>query len=67
MPRVNTYAARPGSLFSFKDRVYKITENDTLDCILTARALEVPRDTIRLRYRPGDEIFLRWAPFTNKD
>lgn len=66
MPRMSTYAARPGSLFAYKERVYRITENDTLGCRITARALEAPRDTIHLRYRPGDEIFLRWVPHTRR-
>lgn len=62
MPRVNTYSARPGSILRAWDTTWKILENDTLECYLILGEIDNLSHRKRVRYRPGDEIFLRWVP-----
>jgi hypothetical protein len=59
----NCFAIRPGSIFAYKDQVWKVTRNDTLAQILSLASMTGPTQTKRIRYRAGDEINLRWTPY----
>lgn len=67
MPKTNCLSARPGSLFNYKGRIYKLVANDTLEQKLRAKAIEPPFDLISILYSPGQEIFLRWVPHNLRD
>lgn len=64
MPKQNCFAVRPGSKLRAFDEDWKVAENDTLAMTLL---LENARGTQkRVRYTPGQEIFLRWEPQTRR-
>lgn len=65
MPARNAEAIRPGSLLKAWSIVWKVTANDTLSRTLDLKSVEGPQQTKRIRYAPGQEIFLRWEPFTH--
>lgn len=65
MPKVNCYAARPGSILRAWDKSWKILDNDTLNHILILGEVDGTAQK-RVRYHPGDEIFLRWVPHTTR-
>ena len=67
MPRVNTFAARPGSLLRAWDTTWRIIENNTLDQYLILEDIDRRSNRKRVRYQPGDEIFLRWIPHRHVD
>lgn len=62
MPRMNTFSARPGSILKAWDTTWKIIENDTLNMTILLEAIDEPGHRKKVRYHPGDEIFLRWVP-----
>lgn len=62
MPRMNCYSARPGSIVHIFDKTWKILENNTLECYLILGEINNLTHRKRIRYTPGQEIFLRWVP-----
>lgn len=62
MPKANTFAVRPGSILHAWDTTWKVLENNTLDQYLILGEIDNLSHRKRIRYHPGDEIFLRWIP-----
>lgn len=63
--KVNGEAVRPGSILGFKGQVWKVIGNDTLNCQLELRELDKTQ-LKTVRYRPGQEINLRWIPHNRR-
>jgi len=63
MPKRNAEAIRPSSILHAFEVTWRVTGNDTLDRLLELESIDPPHRTKRVRYQPGQEIFLRWEPF----
>ncbi len=62
----NCFSAQPGTLLFYKDQVWRITANDTLDRIIRMETIEGPRLTKAIHYQPGQELNIRWSPNTRR-
>lgn len=63
MANQNCFSLRPGTKFGFQGFVWRVTDNDTLNMTFTAvRAEKGIRFRKTFRYRPGQEIEIRWKP-----
>jgi hypothetical protein len=62
MPNRNAEAIRPSSILHAWDTTWKVLENNTLDRTLILGDIEDPLHRKKVRYAPGQEIFLRWEP-----
>lgn len=65
MPKRNCEAVRPTSILHAWDTTWKVLENDTLGRKLILAAIDDPLHRKLVRYDAGQEIFLRWEPFTS--
>lgn len=61
MPKTNAEAIRPGSIFRAWDTSWRVKANDTLNRTMDLESPETGEHK-RIRYQPGQEIFLRWSP-----
>ena len=66
MPRQNVFAVRPGSILRAWDTTWKVLENDTLDQTLLLGEIENLGHRKLVRYRAGQEIFVRWSPHNTR-
>lgn len=55
---------RPGTIFGYKNEAWKVIQNETLDRIFTARNIATG-SLKKFRYAPGQEMSVRWKPFSN--
>jgi len=61
----NCFAIRPGSIFKYKNEIWKVLENDTLNQILVILSRD-SQSRKRIHYSSGMEINLRWTPHTRQ-
>lgn len=66
MPKQTAEAVRPGSIFRAWDTSWKVLENDTLSRRMTLAEVDNPSHRKLITYHPGQEIFVRWAPFNSR-
>ena len=70
MPTQSCFSLRPGTLFGYKGRTWKVLSNDTLAQVFRAKTIDtqlhVPTETKSFRYSAGQSIQIRWKPFSNQ-
>jgi hypothetical protein len=64
MPKQNCFAVRPDSILHAWETTWRVLENDTLAQTLLLGEIGNLGHQKRVRYTPGQEIFLRWEPQT---
>lgn len=64
MPKQACYSMRPGTILGYKGRSWKVVSNRTMDRTFTIRTMDAPYETKTFHYAPGQEIDVRWVPFT---
>lgn len=64
----NAFAVRPRSILRAWDKSWKVLSNDTLSMTLRLVELDAAHPEHKtVRYRAGQEVRLRWAPFNYHD
>lgn len=62
MPKQQVLSMRPGTILGYKGRAWRVISNDTFVNRFTCQSMEGPSETKTFRYKPGDEITVRWIP-----
>lgn len=71
MPTQSCFSLRPGTLFGYKGRTWKVLSNDTLAQVFRAKTIPskdelfLATETKSFRYSAGQVIQIRWKPFSN--
>lgn len=67
MPKRNAEAIRPSSILHAWDVTWRVLENDTLGRRILLGEIGNLGNQKRVRYQPGQELFLRWEPHNSPD
>lgn len=57
---------RPGTILGYDGFSWKVTDNDTLNRHFTIARIDNPKVRKQFNYEPGQEISVRWVPFTDR-
>lgn len=57
---------RPGTILGYQGHSWKVIENKTLERSFTVARIDNPRIRKSFNYQPGQEISVRWVPFTDR-
>ena len=64
------FSMRPGTLIYYKDRKWRVTDNDTLNRIFTMETIDKkphwPHLRKKFNYSPGQEVSVMWVPQDNR-
>jgi len=67
MPKRNAEAIRPSSILHAWEITWRVLENDTLGRSMLLGEIGKLSNQKRVRYTPGQVIFLRWEPHNSPD